>query len=219
VTDDTRHEVVASAAQRARDANGHRTIWIVWSLTVASIVTLGLLLYVQHATQAAQIDSLAASNAENHAAAQQLHDQVLQLGGTPATVPPPVTGAAGPQGATGPQGPQGPAGPTGPSGPPGPTGANGAAGPAGDPGAPGADGANGTDGANGSTGAAGPAGPAGPPGATGQPPAGWTWTSPAGVTYQCTRTAGSPDSAPTYSCAPAPTKTSTSSSPALRIGR
>lgn len=44
------------------------------------------------------------------------------------------------------------------------------------------------------------------PPATGQPgppPAGWTWTDPAGREQSCTRTGG-PDSAPTYTCTAAP---------------
>jgi len=214
MTEDARSTHVAQAAQRARDVNGHRKIWIAGALAVLSILVLAGLMLLRSATQQAQIDALATSAADNHSAAQALADQVLRLGGTPAVQPPAVTGAAGPQGATGPQGPPGP---VGPSGPPGPTGASGAAGPSGADGAPGADGQPGANGTDGSAGAAGPAGPQGPPGANGQPPASWTWTSPAGVTYRCTRDAGSPDSAPTYSCAP-PT-TSTSSAPALRIGR
>ncbi len=218
MTDDARETIVAPAAQRARDVGGHRKIWVAWSLTVLSILVLAGLMLLRSATQQAQINELTTSAADNHSAAQALADQVLRLGGTPAVQPPAVTGAVGPQGATGPPGPPGP---VGPSGPPGPTGASGAAGPSGAVGAPGADGqpgANGTDGAAGAAGPAGPAGPPGPPGVNGQPPASWTWTSPAGVTYRCTRDAGSPDSAPTYSCAQAP-QTSSSLPPAIRIGR
>lgn len=67
--------------------------------------------------------------------------------------------------------------PPGPAGPPGPTG------PAGPTGA---------------------TGPPGPTGAPGHPPAGWTWTDTAGRQQQCTRDAGSPDTAPTYTCSAKP---------------
>jgi hypothetical protein len=99
---------------------------------------------------------------------------------------------------TGPPGPIGAAGPTGQSvtGSPGPDGAAGA------DGRDGADGAAGAQGDPGPAGAAGPAGATGPAGAAGAPPAGWTWTSPTGMAYSCTRDAGSPDSAPSYSCGP-----------------
>jgi hypothetical protein len=104
-------------------------------------------------------------------------------------------------------------GPPGPSGAPGETGKSGAGGTPGDAGpsgAPGAAGLPGTDGAQGPAGPAGPAGADGPSGkdgtegrngTNGAPPAGWTWTDPAGVTYSCTRSGGD-DAAPQYACAP-----------------
>lgn len=66
-----------------------------------------------------------------------------------------------------------------PSGPPGPVGSQG---PQGDPG----------------VGEQGPQGPAGPAGQDGSPPAGWTWTDPSGVTYDCTRDGQTPT--PHYTC-------------------
>lgn len=93
------------------------------------------------------------------------------------TGPPGIPGVAGSPGATGGPGPAGPAGvgATGPAGPPGPAGS------------PGRDGADGKDGAT---------------GADGKPPAGWSWTDPAGIRYWCDRDAGSLDSAPYYTCKP-----------------
>lgn len=55
-------------------------------------------------------------------------------------------------------------------------------------------GATGATGQTGATGAAGPSGPAGPP------VAGWTFTDALGMRHTCTRDAGSPDSAATYTC-------------------
>jgi hypothetical protein len=124
-----------------------------------------------------------------------------------------ATGAPGAPGAPGPAGPPGVPGPAGSRGPAGANGFNGARGPVG---------LNGTDGATGPQGPAGPAGPsgapgpsgaagpagqagangaAGPSGSPGAPPASWTFTF-LRLTFTCTRDAGSPDSAPTYSCVP-----------------
>lgn len=119
----------------------------------------------------------------------------------------------GPQGPAGPAGPAvvGPRGPQGIPGPPGPPGAPGGVG------APGSDGANGStgpvgpggsdgdDGSDGVAGSAGPPGPVGPQGAAGPrgaPAADFVFTDSAGVTQRCTRTPGSPDDAPRYSCDP-----------------
>lgn len=48
--------------------------------------------------------------------------------------------------------------------------------------------------------------PSGPPG---PPPASWTWTDGDGRTYTCQRNAGSPDTAPTYTCPVQATPTTT----------
>lgn len=201
MTDDPHGTFVAPAADRARDTGGHRAIWIAAAVMVLGILGLGAVLLNRESALQSQVD-------QQHSAATQLYDQVQSLGGTPTVQPPAVAGPAGPAGATGatgPQGPAGPSGPSGPTGPPGPSGPNGAAGP---PGVAGTSGTNGQDGPPGATGVPGPAGPQGaqgPAGADGQPPAGWTWTDPLGRTQHCTRDAGSPDSAPTYSCTATPT--------------
>lgn len=120
-----------------------------------------------------------------------------------------VPGPRGPQGVPGPvstvPGPVGPAGAPGADstaqGPPGP------AGPQGDPGAPGPAGKDGTDGTDGTD------------GAPGQPPAGWTYTDPAGVSYTCSPVAGFDPQAPRYQCTadatppPSPTPTPPTPSP------
>lgn len=77
-----------------------------------------------------------------------------------------------------------------PSGPAGPTGAAGNAG---------------------ATGATGPQGPQGPVGASGPPPAGWSWTDPTGVTYNCVEDNQSPS--PHYTCEPASSPSPSPSSP------
>jgi len=100
----------------------------------------------------------------------------------------------------------GPRGTRGPSGSPGPDGSRGPTG------APGTDGQDGTDGATGPEGPQGPKGDKGDPGqdgADGQPPASYT-IPVAGITYECDRDAGSPDSAPTYTCNPATASSPTS---------
>ena len=106
-------------------------------------------------------------------------------------------GEPGPAGFPGADGLNGMPGKPGPAGSPGPAGADGVPGPAGPAGPAGADG---KDGADGAPGPEGPAGPAGADGEDGEPPAGWTWTDPAGIKHTCTRETGSLDSAPTYTC-------------------
>jgi hypothetical protein len=112
-----------------------------------------------------------------------------------------MTGAPGAPGAPGPAGPAGAPGPAGSAGVAGPKGVQGAAGPAGVNGANGAAGAAGAPGPSGPAGATGPSGAPGPSGSPGAPPQSWTFTF-LRVTFTCTRDAGSPDSAPTYSCTP-----------------
>lgn len=142
-------------------------------------------------------------------ALQDTQNQLRQHGVEP-TAPPPaqivqgVPGMQGIQGIPGPAGPSGPPGgigPTGPVGATGKTGATGATGPTGATGATGPTGAQGVAGQPGQTGATGPAGPSGPSGANGQPPAGWTYTDPAGNTYSCTRVSNFDPSSPQYQCA------------------
>lgn len=160
-------------------------------------------------------------------AANQARDalarQVQGLGEKPVAGPPGSRGKAGETvvGRTGPPGPQGPPGPTGAAGKaaptitpsPGPSGSAGKAGsdstipgPSGPPGqdATGAPGVNGKDGTNGKDGA---------------PPAEWTYTDPAGVTYQCTPVDNFDPNNPRYRCTPtstpAPTPTSDSSTAAV----
>lgn len=125
--------------------------------------------------------------------------QVQQLPGPPGTSGP--RGDPGPPGPPGPSGPQGPAGSAGlpgSDGPPGPSGADGVSG------APGVPGPAGSDGAEGKPGAAGPAGPPGVDGRPGPPVAGWTFTDATGTRQACSRDAGSPDAAPSYTCTAEP---------------
>lgn len=91
--------------------------------------------------------------------AEQLCQQVRQLGGRCIVDPATLKGDPGP---AGPQGPIGPAGITGADGAPG------SPGPAGPTGAAGPQGPDGAQGPAGPVGPAGPAGPAGPPGPTGE---------------------------------------------------
>lgn len=93
--------------------------------------------------------------------------------GEPAPTMTPSPGPAGPSGQPGSDGADGQPGQPGPSGPPGPAGQDGQ------------NGRNGTDGQDGED---------------GQPPAGWTWTDPQGVTYTCTPADGFDPEAPRYTC-------------------
>lgn len=108
-----------------------------------------------------------------------------------------VPGSVGPSGERGAPGSPGPAGSPGPvSTVPGPAGSPGAAGVQGIPGAPGADGKDGAPGKDGTNGTDGR------DGADGKPPAGWTYTDPAGVSYSCVPVDGFDPSAPRYTCSP-----------------
>jgi hypothetical protein len=95
--------------------------------------------------------------------AEQLCQQVRQLGGRCVVDPETLKGDTGP---AGPQGPIGPAGNTGQDGTDGMNGLPGPTGPAGPVGVPGPDGAQGPAGAAGPAGPQGPAGEAGPAGPT-----------------------------------------------------
>lgn len=215
---DTDTERIASdAADGARDTGGHRLLLVavgVVFLGVLGLFAWGYVTHVQLGDTKGQVSTLATKQQAAAAAGQQLADQVRRLGAVPVVQPPrPVTapaGQPGPAGQNGSQGPGGPSGPAGPSGAPGPTGPTGPTGIPGDPGAAGTGGQDGTNGQDGGTGPAGPAGPAGPqgdqgpqgaPGTDGAPPASWSWVDPSsGATITCTRDAGSPDDAPTYTC-------------------
>lgn len=112
------------------------------------------------------------------------------------TVPVPIPGPKGDKGDKGDPGEAAPTpspGATGASGRPGIPGATGA------PGTPGRDGADGQDGQDGRNGADGA------DGQDGRPPAGWTYTDPQGVTYNCTPVDGFDPAAPRYTCTPTST--------------
>lgn len=176
--------LVQPAAEQARDERSHRLLYLAGAMIVVGLLGLAVWAWLsidglRDDVAAAQGDAHAATSSASDAAgrAQQLYDQVKQLGGTPVVQPPPPvavgpTGPAGQPGATGATGPTGAAGQSppclftpqqcqgadgkpgadGPQGGPGPTGPAGVAGKDGQPGAdgkPGADGAPGKDGAPG----------------------------------------------------------------------
>ncbi|MEO3925451.1 hypothetical protein ABGB07_16510 [Micromonosporaceae bacterium B7E4] len=101
--------------------------------------------------------------------AEQLCQQVRQLGGECVVDPANLRGEQGPAGPEGPPGPPGLPGRDGRPGDPGPPGEPGPPGDPGPAGAPGPSGPNGEPGATGPDGPAGPAGPEGPAGPTGEP--------------------------------------------------
>jgi hypothetical protein len=167
---------VRAAAHRL-DRRGRRRTWVILLIT-AVLAGLGGWGWAR-TTGDAQDQQRRADQAIQSAV--QLCLQVRQMGGACIKDPAELRGEPGPAGVPGPIGPQGPTGATGDPGPAGPAGIQGVGG---DPGPPGP---------------AGQQGPAGPAGAQGAPPASWTWTF-LGITYVCTRDAGSPDNAATYTC-------------------
>lgn len=196
----------------------HRRQWPVVGLLVALAVALAGYIAIDKLGAEERAATNANVAATNAAAADRLCEQVRALGRRcvvdPQKLPDPLAGPRGEPGEAGPVGPPGPAGPSGPAGRPGSPGLPGMPGPTGSPGTAGQPGADGPAGDAGEPGPAGvegdpgPAGPAGAPGPTGatgpqgEPPASWTWTDPLGRKQRCARDAGSPDDAPTYSCAP-----------------
>jgi hypothetical protein len=207
-------------------------------LACVLVALSGAVILIWHrisAETSAREDAIAEANLRGNAVStlaadvRALRAQVQAKGGTPVApdpakaisnlpdrteVPVPIPGPAGSPGATG---------QPGPAGSPGPSGA---------PGTPGAAGTQGLDGAAGQQGAPGPAGPAGQDGkdgadgkagTNGAPPAGWTYTDPAGVSYTCSPVAGFDSSAPRYQCtadtAPSPTPSSPTSPPVALLDR
>lgn len=208
--------VAHGVAVDARHSNAHRLFAGFGALLLLGLLLLGWSVLSAHDANDqlhSQVGTLASQQQAAAEAGQQLATQVRQLGATPVVQPPgPVAGLAGAQGPAGQNGVNGIGipGPPGSPGLPGPTGPSGGPGATGVAGGAGAAGANGSPGPTGAQGAAGPAGPQGQSGPAGSPPAGWSWQDPSGRTFQCTRDAGSPDSAPTYTCtsqSPPPTTT------------
>lgn len=132
-----------------------------WVAIIVATVALGAGVYsVWMVRHQAQTKVASAQQQKNTAvtSAEQLCQQVQQMGGTCVVDPKKLRGDPGPAGPVGAQGPAGIPGRNGADGKPGPTG------PPGPTGKDGAQGAAGKDGQNGDPGPAGPAGPAGPQG-------------------------------------------------------
>lgn len=198
------------------------------------IVAVGVLAWVVITLQGLSHD-LSTSNAARDALARQ----VQGLGASPVAGPPGSRGEPGPT-AVGPSGPAGSPGEPGAKGSsgaaappePGPTGPSGSAGsPGADSTVPGPQGVQGVPGADstvpgpkgdqGDPGVAGQAGKDGTDGRDGSPPAGWTWTDPAGQSYTCSPVDGFDQSAPRYACTAdttAPSGGSPTSSGLLGLG-
>lgn len=135
---------------------------------VVAIVVLGLLLIGSIAwqlTRASDATQEQADRADRAAVgAEQLCQQVRQLGGVCAVDPAQFKGDTGPAGPAGPPGPEGIPGRDGDAGATGPAGPAGEQGPAGERGPQGEQGAPGESGPQGPAGEAGPAGPSCPTG-------------------------------------------------------
>lgn len=189
--------------------------------TISGAILLGLVL----AGIVVSIYQLQAALQTANDARDALARQVQGLGHQPVAGPPgsrgdPGQSVTGPRGAQGEPGPIGPTGPVGPIGPTGQTGtsglsATGAPGTAGQPGTVGAKGDIGPTGAPGAPGKDGADGAPGKNGTDGRPPAGWTYTDPQGVTYNCVPVDGFDPNSPRYKCTPA---SQPSPSPASRRG-
>jgi hypothetical protein len=203
-SDRVQHEVLDPAAAGALEPGNRRRIvtWLV--LTVALVAAAAVLFLVLDARGR---DRERALNESVTALAQQ----VRQLGGTPVVQPPGIPGPEGQSGRDGTNGRDGRDGVTPPcvSEPPQCRGADG------EPGEPGEAGPSGQGGQNGQDGTPGKDGT---DGVDGQPPASWSWVDGDGRTQSCTRNAGTPDTAPTYTCtAPSsgPPGTTTTTPPPL----
>ncbi|WP_261715657.1 hypothetical protein [Streptomyces sp. ASQP_92] len=176
-----------------------------------SWVILGaIILGIALAAIVVSIYQLQSSLQTSNDARDMLARQVQELGHTPVAGPPGSRGEPG-QSLTGPRGPEGEPGPVGPTGPVGPAGktgqtgtpgtsATGAPGTAGQPGSVGPQGSPGPTGPAGAPGKDGTDGAAGKDGTDGKPPAGWTYTDPQGVEYQCVPADGFDPNAPRYKC-------------------
>ena len=219
----TEQNLVQRAAEDAVDRPGRRAFWICLSIVMGAVIALAITFFWQWTSAAAHdadqdraLTAMSRQADDNARTAQTLADQVRSLGEQPLVLPP-SPGERGATGDTGPQGPQGPAGQPGRDGatppclsePPQCRGADGATGAAGQDGTPGADGAPGQNGADGAP---------GKDGSDGQSPASWTWTDSDGRTQSCARDAGSPDTAPTYTCTASPPPTTVPGLPLIRTG-
>lgn len=158
--------------------------------TIANLSTRLAAANDRNASQAEQISVLLDDLHASQLNAQDLYDQLLELGQDPDGDAPEdvvaIPGEAGEPGAPGARGPQGIPGPQGEPGAPGEPGVDGADGA---PGEPGAGGAPGTPGESvvGPQGPAGPAGPQGDPGPAGPSafPFSFTFTDALGTQQTC----------------------------------
>ncbi|MGZ3140789.1 hypothetical protein ACVDFE_02050 [Lentzea chajnantorensis] len=210
--DDRISTALHQAAEDARDRKGHRWMWVGLAAALAGLVWLAIA-NISHTNEISALDQQQRAAAE---AAQTLAGQVRELGGTPA-VQPPAPGERGEQGTPGRDGVNGRDGTNGVT-------------PAcvfessqcrGESGRDGQNGADGKDGKDGTNGVDGKDGLDGQPGRDGVPPAGWSWVDGDGRTQSCARDAGSPDTAPTYTCTAAstgPPGSTTTNPPLLRFG-
>jgi hypothetical protein len=198
--------------RKARRASMGAAIGGVAGLSLAAFIAL-----VLHSVQASN-QRLADGQAAQATVISRLstsldttRQQLQQHGVTPSAPPaqsivqgvPGVPGTPGTQGAPGSPGVKGDKGDPGSPAPvitPSP-GASGAPGVAGKDGTNGVDGLPGRDGKDGAPGKDGTNGTDGRDGVDGKPPAGWTWTDPAGLSYSCTM---DDPSGPHYTCAPDP---------------
>lgn len=145
--------VARQAAAATKSPRGQFVILTSAIVLLGLTIMLSVLLYVGRAADQADVANNRADRAVT--GAEQLCQQVRQLGGVCAVDPASLKGD------------KGDTGPIGPAGPAGIPGAPGAAGADGTQGLPGPAGPTGPQGATGETGPQGPAGPAGPQGATG----------------------------------------------------
>lgn len=182
--------IPASVKERRRDV----------MFAVALVCGVAVLAWVVITMQQLSHDLRTANDARD-----ALATQVESLGHKPVAGPPGSRGEAG-KSVVGPRGPRGSPGPSGSPGASGSPGKNGSTGDSGSPGPVGASGSPGVNGVEGSPGPAGvqgepgPAGADGKDGTNGQPPDGWTYTDPSGVTYDCERASDFDPDHPRYTC-------------------
>jgi hypothetical protein len=196
---------------RHNDLERSTRVWtwayrIIAALTALTILGVLIFLSIQNGQQRATLEQIYADLQSSQENAQQLYDQLLELGEAPeGEEPEQVVSTPGPTGEAGPRGPigakgdkgdKGEPGGVGPMGAPGAMGATGPEGPAGPPGETGPAGAQGDPGPAGAQGEPGPQGPQGEPGVTNVLEE-WSFTQ-ANQTYIC-RINGTPPPY-SYSC-------------------
>lgn len=190
----TSEDLERTVVQAARRADHGRSRWAA-VLAVLAVLGVGGLA-VRDWYRSHRLDEVTVVADSNAATAQELYDQLRELGQVPRVPPPSVQGERGPQG---PRGERGERGEQGIQGEPGPEPACNAL-PTRCIGPPGPLGEKGDKGDRGEQGEQGEQGIQGEPGQDGEPPLHWSTTHADGSVETCQRAPDYTPEAPTYTC-------------------